>query len=134
MKTIYKILTVTLLLISSQSFAQAYVKFEETPPMEIGVKDKYIKNIKIKYNVPTRGQLYVTLLKDGKGIGNATMEVTRGKRIVKCNIAIWEDQIISKKGKYEYRLLVLKKKKDWNNVLVKAKVVKGVKAIKKKKK
>lgn len=133
MKIIYKILTVILLLFASQAFSQAYVKFEETPPMEIGIKETRVKNIKIKYNVPSKGQLYLTLLKDGKAIGNSTIEVTRGKRVVNCTVAIWDGKLITKKGKYEYRLQVLKGKKDWNNVIAKATPITGVKAVKKKK-
>ncbi len=132
MKFLYLISALSLLL-SSSAVAQPYVKFEEQPPMEITIKERFIKNIKIKYNTPSNGVLYLTLLKDGEGIGNSKHKVTRGKRILNCNITIWDDKEITKKGDYTYKLLILPKDNSWKNPIAKAKPITGVKAIKQKK-
>lgn len=132
MKTTYKILTILFFLFAIPSFSQPYVKFFETPTMEIKQKSNYINGFKIKYNVPGNGFLYLTLFKNGKPIGNSVKKVTRGKRIIETNIFIWDGgQTLTRKGDYVYRLEIYKgSENDFSKRVAKAPNISGIKVVK----
>ncbi len=96
---------------SNVFFGQAYVKFHNIPT-EIKQKSAFVQGLKIKYNLPKKGFMYVSLLRNDIAIGNAVVPVKRGKRIVDCNITVWEEKNLKKKGDYKYRINVWEGAKD----------------------
>lgn len=132
MKSFYKLLLFAVTLISSQLTAQEYVKYETLPPSIIQQKVDYINGINVKYNIPGSGYLYLTLFKDNKPVGNCVKKVTRGKRIIKCDIFIWDGgKSITRKGNYEYRLEIYEgPENNFNDKITAAPVIKNVKVVK----
>lgn len=134
MRATYKILTVLFILFTSHSFAQAYVKYEEEPPMILQQKSDYIKGFKLKYNIPASGYLYITLLKDGVAIGNSSEKITRGKRVIETNLMIWDGGAsLTRKGEYAYRLVICESEKrgDFSRKVAEAPLIEGIKVVKK---
>ncbi len=134
MKSTYKILLGVMLFFASPIFSQEYVKYITKPPTEIAQKTSFINNIDVKYNIPTSGYLYLTLFKDNKPVGNCVKKVTRGKRMVKCDIFIWDGgKSITKKGKYFYKLEIYKgSQNDFSNKLTNAPIIYNIKVVKRK--
>ncbi len=110
----YKSIVVLLfsLFCSNLFFGQAYVKFNQDPPKQILRKSSVIENIEIKYNIPKSGYMYVALLRNDIPIGNTIVPVKRGKRVVLCNIYIWEDKTLKLKGDYKYVINIWEGEKD----------------------